>query len=44
MGYLTFSNFNYQYLVGVTTGCGAIGEPSLSARGSRFPILRCMSR
>jgi hypothetical protein len=28
MGYLTFSNFNYQYLVGVTTGCGTTGEPA----------------
>ena len=28
MGCLTFSNFNYQYLAGVTIGCGAVGEPA----------------
>jgi hypothetical protein len=34
MGYLTFSNFNYQYLVGVTTGCGTTGEPACPPEGA----------
>jgi hypothetical protein len=28
VGFLTFSNFDSQYTVGITTGCGAVGEPA----------------